>query len=195
MLSHVVEPFGEWSTLLPDRALSAPAVYSSIQSTIRRSQLPAQVTAVRAVQDCGAFSVVANRLVVVDEPFTINVFVYPYGTSLYMGWTMYRRRSGPAILQAALVEFERSLRSRLEPERADSVEVAGALRDAVHAACLDGCMEAARNIAAPVDQHVASVSIHLVDERGADRLETAVEAFLADHGFEVVSKSEPVISG
>ena len=49
--------------------------------------------------------------------------------------------------------------------------------------------------AGSVEQPTAAVSIHLADARGAGQLETAVEGFLAGHGFEIVAMSWPVANG
>jgi len=53
----------------------------------------------------------------------------------------------------------------------------------------------ATEAAGSVESPTVAVSIYLADARGAEQLEAAVEGFLAERGFEVASKAEPVISG
>lgn len=218
LLSNVVEPFGEWRSLVKDRAPSAGAVYGAVCGDLGRSQVPASIRAFRAALRENQ-NTVANRLEITDGSFTVHVSVFPYGTGLYMGWSMFRRRSGAAVLRATAAEFIRSLERSKRPNMPEiETERANALREAVHASCLAGLRATVEGIDVPpgfsapgepptvpfmsfggpagsVEQPTAAVSIYLADARGAERLEAAVEGFLAGHGFEVVSKGEPVISG
>ena len=237
LISNVIEPFGEWRSFLQDRASADLSVYSAIYGDLRRARVPATVVA-RRVATGAVPNTAANRLEITDGIFTIDVAVFGYGTGLYIGWAMFRRRPGAAVLRASLANLARSLRQRPDTVRiATEAERPRVLREAVHASCLAGLKTAVEKIDVPigfgfpdglpavadlpswartrstvaaplwvpprratepvgsVERPTAAVSIYLADARGAEQLETAVDRFLAEHGFDIVAKSEPVTNG
>ena len=136
LLSKLDEPIGEWRVVLADRADVSDSVYSAIRGRLAERDLPLQdVIARRTYSRHG----VSNRLVLVDGYYHVYVTVFPYGTSLYLGWTMWRRRRGVALVKRFVSDLVASLGGRL-----DSVDLMlrtehpRAIREVVHALCREG---------------------------------------------------------
>ncbi len=132
------EPIAEWRVLLPDRALSAESAYSQISGSLRERRFPI-ITEVGAVATRSPLDGVRYRLVFRENSYVTYVSVFPYGTSLYLGWMMWRSRRGGQVVGQLLSDIVRSMFNRTDPElRMFRAERARAMREAVHAACREG---------------------------------------------------------
>jgi hypothetical protein len=129
--SKVTEPIGEWRTLLPNRASQAESYYRVIAAVLRRRDLPI-IPQLRRVQLNTPGRPVKHAMVLSEDAYQTYVTVFAYGTSLYVGWQMWRRRSGGQLIRRALIDRVTAanlVTSMLRTDRARAV------REAVHLAC------------------------------------------------------------
>ncbi|MEU5210307.1 hypothetical protein [Streptomyces sp. NPDC020742] len=131
LMSRLPEPVGEWRVLLADRPDRAGAVYATITGTLGSRRYPL------VPQGMG------TRVALSDGPYTAYVSVFNYGTSLYLGWMMWRSRRGTELMGQFIGDFVRGLKGEngIEHQLLRS-EGARAMREAVHLACREGLMVA-----------------------------------------------------
>ena len=134
LLTRVTEPISEWRALLADRAQYAPGYYNMIRTVLNHRRLPLQVGAVqeRQIRLADESGNIKFTLVVADREYQTYVTVFGYGTSLYVGWQMWRRRSGAQLIRRALVDRLTAVNLVTTMLRTDR---ARAVREAVHLAC------------------------------------------------------------
>ncbi|HEX3791579.1 MAG TPA: hypothetical protein VHW44_27205 [Pseudonocardiaceae bacterium] len=138
LFSKLPEPIAEWRVLQAGRGDKAESVYSQISGTLMRRRLPVQ-WGVRRIRTGFGSGNVSNRLVLVERSYTAYVSVFAYGSSLYLGWMMWRSRRGTALIRQFLSDVGQGLLGRGDPERRMMrTEPARAMREAVHAACREG---------------------------------------------------------
>jgi hypothetical protein len=131
--SKVTEPIGEWRTLLPDRAGQAACYYNMIRVVLKRRDLPISVAPrVQSIQLAVHGNPVKRTIVLSESEYRTYVTVFPYGTSLYVGWQMWRRRSGVQLIRRALIDRVTAANLVTAMLRTDR---ARAVREAVHLAC------------------------------------------------------------
>ncbi|WP_285634588.1 hypothetical protein [Lentzea sp. NBRC 102530] len=149
LVSRLPEPIAEWRVVLADRAEFVQSAYSQISGTMYRRQLPVG-GGPRRIRTGNAPTDLDHRLYITEGDFQIYVSVFRYGTSLYLGWQMWRSRRGATLIWQFLVGIFRSMSGHNDPEiammRADR---ARAMREAVHAACREGLMVAVDGIQVP----------------------------------------------
>ncbi len=141
LVTKLTEPIAEWRVLLADRADRADSAYSHIFGVLRHRQFPV-FWRVRRIHTGPAS--ISNRLVVSHGPYTAYVSVFAYGTSLYLGWTMWRARRGTALVGQFFRDLVQSVAGHHDIEREMMrIEPVRAMREAVHAACREGLVFAA----------------------------------------------------
>lgn len=129
--SNVTEPIGEWRTLLADRAGQSESYYRMITAVLERRQLP--ITPVlRRIKLSTQGGPVKHTILLSENEYQAYVTVFPYGTSLYVGWQMWRRRSGAQVIRRALIDRLTAANLVTAMLRTDR---ARAVREAVHLAC------------------------------------------------------------
>jgi hypothetical protein len=144
LVARTQEPVGEWRVLLADRWEYSGSVYSAVAGVLAARALPIRPTARRIYADPAARQV-KNFLELRDGQYAAHVTVFPYGSSLYLGWMMWRRRSGASLLGRALADLVSPLFGTPDPARAMlNSDRPRALREAVHAACREGVYSAVR---------------------------------------------------
>jgi hypothetical protein len=129
--SRVTEPIGEWRTLLADRYRQAESYYRTIAAVLERRKLPI-TPRLRSIELNAEGRPVKHTIVLSENEYQTYVTVFPYGTSLYVGWQMWRRRSGASLIKRALadrVSAANLVTAMLRTDRARAV------REAVHLAC------------------------------------------------------------
>ena len=131
LASKVTEPIGEWRTLLPNRAEQAESYYRVIAAVLRRRELPI-VPQLRRVQLRTSGRPVKHAMVLSEDSYQTYVTVFAYGTSLYVGWQMWRHRSGAQLIRRALIDRVTAANLVTAMLRTDR---ARAVREAVHLAC------------------------------------------------------------
>jgi hypothetical protein len=131
--SRVTEPIGEWRTLLADRAGQSASYYNMIRVVLNRRDLPITVTPqFRSIGLATRGNPVKHTIVLSENEYRAYVTVFPYGTSLYVGWQMWRRRSGAQLIRRALIDRVTAANLVTAMLRTDR---ARAVREAVHLAC------------------------------------------------------------
>jgi hypothetical protein len=131
LVSKVTEPIGEWRALLADRAGQAESYYRTITAVIGRRELPI-APRLRSIELAAPNRPVKHTIVLSENEYQTYVTVFPYGTSLYVGWQMWRQRSGGQVIKRAMVDRVSGanlVTSMLRTDRARAV------REAVHLAC------------------------------------------------------------
>jgi len=149
--SKVTEPIGEWRTLLADRAGQSETYYRTITAVLQRRELPI-TPRLRRIELSTQGRPVKHTIVLSENEYQAYVTVFPYGTSLYVGWQMWRRRSGGQLIRRALVDRVTAtglVTAMLRTDRARAV------REAVHLACREA-------VYAPVDEGLRAQAQQLV---------------------------------
>jgi hypothetical protein len=131
LTSKIIEPIGEWRTLLADRAGQAEPYYRMITAVLQRRELPI-TPQLRSIQLSTPGRPVKHTITLSEREYHAYVTVFPYGTSLYVGWQMWRRRSGAELVKRALVDLVKGADLVTVMLRTDR---ARAVREAVHLAC------------------------------------------------------------
>jgi len=145
------EPIAEWRVLLTNRGDKADSVYSQISGTLRERRLPIGYTVRRIRTGLGPHNV-SNRLVLSDRSYTAYVSVFSYGTSLYLGWMMWRSRRGAGLIKQYILDIVEGMSGRRDPERMMlRTERPRAMREALHAACREGLFSAIHGMDVPMN--------------------------------------------
>ncbi|HYS35908.1 MAG TPA: hypothetical protein VEO01_09775 [Pseudonocardiaceae bacterium] len=151
LFSKVPEPIAEWRVLLPDRGDKADSVYSHISGTLRERQSPIGWRVRRIRTGLGQRNV-SNRLVMQERTYTAYVSVFSYGTSLYLGWMMWRSRRGASLVKQFILDVIEGMAGRKDLERQMMrTERPRAMREAIHAACREGLYSAAEGRDVPLN--------------------------------------------
>ena len=129
--SKVTEPIGEWRALLADRAGHSDSYYRMITAVLERRELPI-TPRLRSIKLSTRGGPVKHTMVLSENEYQAYVTVFPYGTSLYVGWQMWRRRSGAQLVRRALIDRVTAANLVTAMLRTDR---ARAVREAVHLAC------------------------------------------------------------
>jgi hypothetical protein len=132
LISKVTEPIGEWRTLLADRAGQSESYYRMVNAVLRRRELPIAAVKLRSIRLSTNGHPVKHTIELSENEYHTYVTVFPYGTSLYVGWQMWRRRSGAQLVKRALVDLVKGADLVTVMLRTDR---ARAVREAVHLAC------------------------------------------------------------
>ncbi|MEV6348468.1 adhesin [Actinoplanes sp. NPDC051851] len=151
LASRVEEPITEWKALIEDRYATADSVYAAVYGTLRRRGVPVDATAVRIRSDLLASEAINNRLVITDGAYQINITIFPYGSGLYLGWTMRRTRRGVILIGHFLRDLAAGMTGRT-PAITEllQVERVRAMREAVHAAVREGADVAIQGVSVPL---------------------------------------------
>jgi hypothetical protein len=138
LASRLPEPIAEWRVLLADRRDTADSVYIQIAGALRQRRIPIHAEYRRIHTGLGVHEV-SNRLVLKDGVYDAYVSVFGYGTSLYLGWTMWRSRRGYQLIARFVVDVITGIVGRNSPEhQMMRTERPRAMREAVHAVCREG---------------------------------------------------------
>ncbi|WP_377271328.1 hypothetical protein [Peterkaempfera sp. SMS 1(5)a] len=131
LVSRLPEPVGEWRVLLADRQDQAETVYATIVRTLSSRKYPIVPNSL------------GTRMTLSEGSYTAYVSVFNYGTSLYLGWMMWRSRRGAELLGQFIGDLLRGFKGEnaIEHQLLRS-EGARAMREAVHLACREGLMVA-----------------------------------------------------
>lgn len=144
LFSKMQEPIGEWRVLLADRWEYSSSVYSAVAGVLAARSLPIRPTARRIYAD-PASRQVKNVLELKEGQYSAYVTVFPYGSSLYLGWMMWRRRSGAVLIGRLLADMVGSMFGTVDAVRVMlRTDRPRAMREAVHAACREGIYSAVR---------------------------------------------------
>lgn len=151
LVPMVEEPIAEWKTLLDAKAPAAASSYAAIFGSLRRRQIPVNTVAMRVRSQQVLPEAVNNRLVITEQGYVVNVSVFPYGTSLHLGWVMSRNRRGATLIGIFAKELFGALIGRtglVNPML--RAEKARAMREAVHSAVREGVEVAIAGVEVPI---------------------------------------------
>jgi len=150
LLIRYVEPIAEWRVLLADRWDTADTVYIQIIGVLRQRNIPIRHDIRRFRTGLGGNGV-SNRLTLNDSSYTAYVSVFPYGTSLYLGWMMWRSRRGHRLIAQFFKDIITGILGRNSPEyQMLRTERPRAMREALHAVCREGLMVGVERRQVPV---------------------------------------------
>jgi hypothetical protein len=151
LLVRIQEPVAEWKTLIEGKAAAAESSYAAIYHSLSRRRIPVGVTANRIRSDVLTAESVNNRLLITERTYIAYVSVFAFGTSLYVGWTMWRSRRGFTLVGQFVKDLVGGLLGRggivnqmLRTERVR------AMREAVHSAVREGVDAAVAGINMPI---------------------------------------------
>ncbi|MGW6510830.1 hypothetical protein ACWGCP_25405 [Streptomyces niveus] len=143
------EPISEWKSLIEDRGDAAELAYAAIQGSLSRRRIPLGSSPERVRSDLGP-EIVSHRLVIGYGPYIAYVTVFAYGTSLYLGWTMWRRRTGISFVATFWKDVLGGLLGRTgTANQMLRTEGARAMREAVHSAVREGVEAVATSLDRP----------------------------------------------
>ncbi len=150
LLVKIQEPVAEWKTLIEGKAAAAESSYAAIYQSLARRRIPVGVSARRIRSDLLAESV-NNRLIITERSYLAYVSVFPFGTSLYVGWTMWRDRRGYSLIGQFVKDLVGAMLGRTgiinQMLRTERVR---AMREAVHSAVREGVDAAVEDIELPI---------------------------------------------
>jgi uncharacterized protein YbjQ (UPF0145 family) len=151
LVARIDEPIAEWKALIEDRFAAADSTYAAIYGTLRGRGIPVEASAERVRSDVLGREIVNNRLVITERSYSVFITVFPYGTSLYTGWTMWRRRRGATILGHFLKDLVGGFAGRAGAvNQMLRTERVRAMREAVHAAVREGAEAAVQGVEVPL---------------------------------------------
>lgn len=145
LLSRADEPVAEWRTLVEDKAAAADSSYAAIFAALRGRFIPVGIQARRVRSDVFSREVVSNRLTITERSYIAYVSVFSYGSSLYVGWMMWRSRRGLTLIGVFIKDLFGSLLGRTGAvNQMLRTEKVRAMREAVHSAVREGVDAAVR---------------------------------------------------
>ncbi len=151
LFSQIQEPIAEWRTLLGDKAPAAASCYATVYGSLTRRRIPVDAAATRVRSDVLSPDVVNNRLTVTDRSYIAHVSVFPYGSSLYVGWSMFRARRGYLLVGHFLKDLLGSLLGRTGlVDQMLRTEKVRAMREALHSAVREGVEVAVHGVEVPI---------------------------------------------
>jgi hypothetical protein len=127
LFSRTPEPIAEWRVLLAERYGRRDHAYLGIRQVLSTRGFPVGVEE----KD--------GRLILRESSYVVYISVFTYGSSLYLGWMMWRSRRGYQLIGQYLRDMMQGLQGRntIELQILRS-ERARALREAAHIACREG---------------------------------------------------------
>ncbi|WP_327710308.1 hypothetical protein OG912_18420 [Streptomyces sp. NBC_00464] len=137
LASKITEPVGEWRVLLADREAHAESAYTEIARVVQERRLPV-VPVFRRIRTEGENPRVTHRMALQDGSYVAYLSVFAYGTSLYLGWVMWRERRGTELVGQFVSDFVRGFGGSDMEKVVMRTEPPRALREALHAAAREG---------------------------------------------------------
>ena len=136
----------QWEMVLDDKAGAADIAYERIADTIERRQLPLTVEE-RPIQPHAAAQL-RLYLVLSFKEYSAYVGVFPFGTSLFMTWSMWRDQRTWGVIGTHIRD---TLSGNSHFDQVIHADPARAMRDAVHNAVREGLEVAAGETSADID--------------------------------------------
>ena len=151
LVVRIQEPVAEWKTLIEGKAAAAESSYAAIYHSLARRRIPVGVSASRIRSDLLTAESVNNRLLITERSYVAYVSVFAFGTSLYVGWTMWRSRRGVTLVGQFVKDLIGGLlgRSGIVHQMLRTERVR-AMREAVHSAVREGVDAAVEGINMPI---------------------------------------------
>ncbi|MEU6402536.1 hypothetical protein [Streptomyces sp. NPDC046985] len=150
------DAISEYRAVIEDRADAAASAYAAVFAALDRRHIPVRAKPTRIRSDILTREVVNNRLLVRDRSYEIYVTVFAYGTSLYIGWSMYRNRRRHVLIRTYWKDLIwKDLLGGIGGRSGDvnqmlRTEKVRAMREAVHSAVLEGAEAAMNGVDVPL---------------------------------------------
>jgi hypothetical protein len=139
LFSRIPEPIAEWKVLLEGKSAAAESAYAAIYGSLARRRIPVNAVPARVRSDVLTPEIVNNRLIISERGYVAYATVFAYGTSLYVGWTMWRNRMGAQLIWTFIKDMIGGMFGRSgvinQMLRTEKVR---AMREAVHSAVREG---------------------------------------------------------
>ena len=139
LFSRIPEPIAEWKVLLEGKSTAAENAYAAIYGSLARRRIPVNAVPARVRSDVLTREIVNNRLIISERGYVAYATVFAYGTSLYVGWTMWRNRMGAQLIGTFIKDMIGGMFGRTgvinQMLRTEKVR---AMREAVHSAVREG---------------------------------------------------------
>jgi hypothetical protein len=139
LFSRIPEPIAEWKVLLEGKSGAAENAYAAIYGSLARRRIPVNAVPARVRSDVLTPEIVNNRLIISERGYVAYATVFAYGTSLYVGWTMWRNRMGAQLIWTFIKDMIGGMFGRSgvinQMLRTEKVR---AMREAVHSAVREG---------------------------------------------------------
>lgn len=143
---------GDWNLLLHGKAGFAETAYGIVYRSLTQNHaLPATI-GVRRVRVGPPVRGVRNMLQVQLHKYSIYVSVFPFGTDLYLGWTLWHRDLPVVIVFRWLSTVLRRTMWNTGIAGVREVEPVKAMRDAVHDGLREGMEAAIRGQVVPLEE-------------------------------------------
>lgn len=144
LFTRIPVSLSEWKTLIEDKGPQAQGVFGDVAHTLRRRQVPADSIKVRQLSQPGHER--RDYLEVRHGILTGYVTCFPYGTDLYIGWTLWWRYSPLHFAVMVVGRRWQVLTGRgTELHLLYRYDIAKAMREAMHAATGEA-VDAARGL-------------------------------------------------
>lgn len=144
LLKRIPVSLSEWKTLVEGRGSQAQDVFGHVAHTLRRRRVPVDSITVRQLSQPGHPR--RDYLQVRHGILTGYVTCFPYGTDLYVGWTLWWRFSPlHYVLMVAGRRWQNFTGRGTELHLLYRYDIAKAMREAMHAAT-GAAVDAARGL-------------------------------------------------
>lgn len=166
----------QWELTLDGRSAAAGAAYGTIAKSLRDRKIPVAVEPRRIKSSVGGE--VRNYLVIRRGRYAVYVGVFPYGTGLFLTWSMWLDMSRLRIIGQYLAQVVANLMGRgshfhdvirSDPDRALREAVHNATREGVEAAVLGTELSVESilgDVAIEAEEAIAGTPLGGVDARG-----------------------------
>lgn len=139
LFSRIPEPIAEWKVLLEGKSAAAESAYAAIYGSLARRRIPVNAVPARVRSDVLTPEIVNNRLIISERGYVAYATVFAYGTSLYVGWTMWRNRMGAQLIWTFIKDMIGGMFGRSSViNQMLRTEKVRAMREAVHSAVREG---------------------------------------------------------
>lgn len=164
------DPISESKSLIPDQHAAANGAFAAIAWSLRNRRVPVQAQPKLVRSDIVMRGSVANRLEIRDGSYYAYVSVFGYGTSLYIGWTMWRRRPGRVLIFTYWKDLFANAANRADLMRQMlRTEMARAMREALDIATREGIEAAIEGTSLTFEEVFGGMlSVENVDVMAAD---------------------------
>lgn len=144
------EQLSDWTMMVEGRAGSAEQAFAAVYDALRRRQVPAEISP-RRIRSGFAAGYVNNYIVARTGRYRAFASLLPYGTDLFMSWSMWRTQTPIQMLFRYIAETVGGLFGKDHLHVLMEAEPARALRESLHNAMREGVEAAASGRSVDVD--------------------------------------------
>ncbi|MBR7834219.1 hypothetical protein KDL01_13170, partial [Actinospica durhamensis] len=177
------DPISESTSLIPDAGEAADGSFAAIGWSLRSRRVPVTAQPKMIRSDIILPGSVSRRLEIRDGSYYAYVNVFAYGTSLYVGWSMWRRRPGRVLIFTYWRDLFANVVNRADVmARALRTDKARAMREALDIAMREGIEAAIEGTELTTAQVYGGLAVENVDITSAEGAVAPPPAPLPDFG-------------